>query len=136
MIKKYLKVSLALGILCANILFATDPKLEREEFDINSILYIEEDAEIDLGFNTADYLPEDFNPYQHYFNINSIVYIEEEVNLGINSKSYLPEGFDAYANSFSIDSFNYIDICDNFELDFDSKTYLPQDFNPYDRAVK
>jgi len=43
---------------------------EEFEFDINSIVYIEDEVKIDLGFDTADYLPENFDPYKSYFDLN------------------------------------------------------------------
>ena len=68
-----------------------------EEFDMSNIEFIEVEEGIDLGFDSAKYLPEDFDPYSTSINIESIDFIEdEEVNLDFNTEDYLPEGFNAY----------------------------------------
>ena len=43
------------------------------ELNLNEIEYVEEEPEVDLGFDTSDYLPKDFNPYASYFDLNSII---------------------------------------------------------------
>jgi len=127
--KKNLTLSIALGTVITNTAFATTPK-DVEIFDINSIEYIEEEIEINLGFDVADYLPEDFNPYDIYIDVNAITYIEEEIEISDLSKN-LPEGFDAYAAPTNVQSINYIDENDTFKIDFDTKKYLPKGFNPF-----
>ena len=53
---------------------------------------------MDLGFDTAKYLPEGFDPYEKTFDLNAIEYIEaeEEIDLGFDPMSYLPENFDPF----------------------------------------
>ena len=51
------------------------------ELNLNEIVFIEEDSELDLGFDTSDYLPKGFNPHETYFDLNSIIYVENEVEL-------------------------------------------------------
>lgn len=131
--KKIFKTVLLLSLIFANGVFAADPKTENDELIINSVTYIEDDADFDLGFNTADYLPEDFNPYEVYVDLESIVFIEEDVAINFNSKKHLPKGFDVYAYPTDVEGFNYIDENDEIVLGFDTKKYLPESFDPYMR---
>jgi len=128
-IKKHI-LSLALAALLANGIFANTLTKEVEPFDINSIEYIEDEISVDLGFDPADYLPENFDPYKMYVDINAIAYIEEEITIADFSQ-YLPQGFDAYAYPTDVQSINYIDENDDFIIDFDTKKHLPQGFDAY-----
>ena len=103
------------------------------DLDLKDIVFIEEEPQIELGFDTVDYLPEGFDPYQMYVDLNTIEFIEEhdEISLGFNVAEYLPSQFDPYAYPSDIDGINYIDEADQFELGFDTTTYLPEDFDPY-----
>lgn len=129
--KKTLKVSMLAGLIFANGVFAADPKTEKDELVINSITYIEDDVDFDLGFDTADYLPEDFNPYDVYVDIESIAFVEDDEDINFNSRKHLPKEFDAYAYPTDVEGFNYIDENDEIVLDFDTKKYLPEGFDPY-----
>lgn len=128
--KKNFTLSVAMGIALINVAFANSPNKDVEVFDINTIEYIEEEPEIDLGFDVADYLPEGFDPYKMYIDLNAITYIEEEIEISDLSQ-YLPEGFDAYAFPMDVQSINYIDENDSFTVDFDTKKHLPKGFNAY-----
>lgn len=131
--KKTLKVSMLLGLLFANGVFAGDPKTEKDELIINSVIYIEEDVDFNLGFDTADYLPAGFDPYKIYVDLDSVIFLEEDDNVKLNSKKHLPKGFDAYAYPVDVEAFNYIDKNDEIVLDFDTKKHLPEGFDPYIR---
>jgi len=78
--------------------FANNNKPKEDEFDINSIQVMEEETEIDLGFNPADYLPEDFNPYAYPQDVEGFNYIDENdfFELGFDTEKHLPKGFDPY----------------------------------------
>jgi hypothetical protein len=103
-----------------------------EEIQMSEIVFIEEEASIDLGFNTADYLPEGFDPHTVYFDVNSIEFIDNEItDLGFDTKAYLPANFNAYANPNSLDGINYMEE-EDVDLGFDTKAYLPQNFDPYE----
>ena len=69
--KKKLVLSIALGGLFIQSAFAIDFNKEVEEFDLNSIEFIEEEEVIELGFDTAEYLPAGFDAYAFYFDVNS-----------------------------------------------------------------
>lgn len=128
--KKNFTLSVAMGIALVNGVFANSPNKDVEVFDINTVEYIEEETEIDLGFDVADYLPEDFDPYKMYVDFDAITYIEEEIEISDLSQ-YLTEGFDAYAFPTDVQSINYIDENDSFTVDFDTKKHLPEDFDAY-----
>ena len=122
--KKTIILSIIGGMFFVNGMFANGPKKEKEKFDINSITYIEDEIEFDLGFDTADYLPEDFDASKIYFNINSVDYIEEESILVMYTQQYLPKGFNAYAYPSDVQSINYIDENDSFEFRLSTKLSL------------
>nr|WP_286942682.1 hypothetical protein [Allomuricauda sp.] len=108
---------------------------EPADLKLDEIAYVEDDNEVDLGFDTTDYLPEGFDPYETYFDLNSIIYIEEDntADLGFDTADYLPEGFDPYAGEVSINSINYIED-EEVDLGFDTAKYLPEGFDPYEKT--
>ena len=94
-------LAIAMGLLFAKGVFAIDPKTNKDEFDINSIVWIEEEVEIDLGFNPVDYLPEGFDPYAYPQHVDGFNYIDENdmVELDFDTADYLPEGFDPFVKA-------------------------------------
>ncbi|MUH35473.1 hypothetical protein D9O36_06450 [Zobellia amurskyensis] len=130
---KSLKISMLLGLIFANGVFAADPLTEKDETVIHSINYIDEDTDFDLGFDTADYLPEDFDANDIYVDLGSISFIESDSEVIVNTKKYLPKSFNAYAYPKNVEGFNYIDENDEISFDFDTKKHLPSGFNPYIR---
>ncbi|MBM1105690.1 hypothetical protein JQC67_06000 [Aurantibacter crassamenti] len=131
MSKKNIILSFAFIGLLIQGAFASDIKKEVEEFDLNSILYIEDEEVIDLGFNTADYLPEDFNPNTYYFNLNWVEYVDESKVENVEVENNLPSEFDAYSNPEGIEGVNYIDLNDEIVIGFNTKQYLPKGFNAF-----
>jgi len=129
--KKNVILVLAIGVLFSKGIQAGEPKDKKGELDLSTIVYIEDEEVIDLGFDTADYLPEGFDPYKVYFDLNSVTLVEEEIKLDFDSKANLPADFDAYAYPTDIKGFNYIDANDTIELDFDSTKHLPEGFDVY-----
>ena len=115
--------------------FGQGPNNDCDEFELNSVNYIEEDGEIELGFDTAEYLPLDFDPHTPYINLNAIPFIEDQVTV-YYSLDYLPEGFDPFAYPTYFRNIDYIDPTDEFELDFDSAEFLPEGFDPYSREIQ
>ncbi len=117
--------------------FANEFNTDKVEFDLNSIIYIEEEEKIELGFNTAEYLPENFNPYSSYFNLDDVIFVEKETVLSKRMnrklKRKLPKGFDAYADPQGIEGINYINENDTIVLDFDTHDYLPEGFNAFQK---
>ena len=103
-----------------------------EALDLNKIVFLESEEQIDLGFDTADYLPEDFNPNEVYVDLNKVTYMEfdEDTLLELNIADYLPEDFNAYAIPADIRSISYIK--EEPVLNFDTTAYLPEGFDPYE----
>lgn len=131
---KKLKIIVSSFLIAVSIngLNAQNPNEGDDKFDINSIVYIEEELDYDLGFNTSDYLPEDFDPYNHYLDLNSISYVED-VYVYIDSEKNLPRDFNVYANPTDFRNVSYVDPTDKVHLELDTEEYLPADFNPYSR---
>ncbi len=77
---------------------AKQPLAPVEDFDLNNVVYIEEDQDWELGFDTAKYLPENFDPYSGAFSLKAINYIDlcDDVELNFDTTGYLPQGFDPY----------------------------------------
>tara|TARA_R110002167_G_scaffold84156_6_gene228740 strand:- start:3161 stop:3679 length:519 start_codon:yes stop_codon:yes gene_type:complete len=111
---------------------------------LEEISFIELEAEIDLGFDTAEYLPIGFNPYEGMiFNIDDIDYItlDEEIDLGFDTAEYLPIDFDAYegmgyglddiVGTLDLDDIIYLVEDEEIELGFDTQKYLPKGFDAY-----
>jgi len=109
---------------------------ESTDLDIASIAYAEEE-EIELGFDTAAYLPENFDPTTVYVNLNTIAYLEdtEEEPLGINTKAYLPASFDPYAAPANFMDISYIAEKEEISLGFDTNSLLPEGFDAYEREL-
>ena len=129
--RKNVALAILLGLSFAKGVFAADPETEKKEFDINSIRYIQEEAEINLGFNVADYLPEGFDPHKIYVDLKAVQFIEEEYILDFDASTYLPKGFDAFSDPIGMEGINYIDEIDSYTLDLDTNKYLPKGFNKY-----
>jgi hypothetical protein len=115
-----------------NGLNAQDPNCDENQFDLSSIEYIEEEN-FDLGFNTSEYLPEDFDPYNHYLDLNAISYVED-IYVYIDSEKNLPRDFNVYGNPTDFRNVSYIDPMDELQLELETAEYLPADFNPYLRT--
>jgi hypothetical protein len=131
---KNIKTIVSSLLIVAFINGANAQNANREEdfFDINSIAYIEE-VDFDLGFDTSEYLPEDFDPYSHYVNLNTISYLED-VYVFIDSEKKLPKQFNAYANPSDFRYVSYIDPMDEIKFELETAEHLPADFNPYSRV--
>ena len=101
----------------------------------DNVVYIEENEEVVLGFDTSEYLPDGFNAYEGMtFDINEIDYaeIEDEIDLGFDTKDYLPIGFNPYAKpGLKISDIEYLEMNPEIDLGFDTKQYLPEGFDPY-----
>lgn len=130
--KKNFILSFVTGLAFVNGVFANNTNKDIEFFDVNTVEYIEEEIEIDLGFNTADYLPEGFDPYKIYVDLNAIVYLDEEIELS-NITKLLPANFDAYAVPSDVQSISYKEEIETVQLGFDTNRYLPKEFNAYKR---
>ena len=89
------------------ILFTNIENLSSTAADISAIELIEMEEEVELGFDTAKYLPENFNALKgkHDLNWNTIelIEMEEVVELGFDTAKYLPENFNALKGKHDLD---------------------------------
>ncbi|MEM6892895.1 MAG: hypothetical protein AAF554_04335 [Bacteroidota bacterium] len=71
---------------------------DEEIFDLETVEYVEENSEWELGFDTSAYLPEGFDPYTSVVSINTINFIDlcEDVEEDFGTAEHLPQGFDPY----------------------------------------
>ena len=106
--------------------------MNKPAIDIDSITYIEEEAPVELGFDTAMYLPEGFDAYGNPMNFMDISYIEAEYVpvLDFDIDRYLPKVFDPYKMYLDLDSIQYIEEEDILEYDFEIYQELPADVSP------
>lgn len=77
-----------------------EASLEMGKLNANEIEVVEMAEEVNLGFDTFEYLPLDFDPYAgaNLSDIDFEIFEEEEiVELGFETATYLPNNFDAYA---------------------------------------
>jgi len=103
---------------------------------IETVLYIEQQEEISLGFNTAEYLPVGFDANEANSGINKAEFdalFEEEIVFNFDITSYLPMNFDPYSNTEEITD-EELDMLfqEEVELGFNVKKYLPKYFNAYE----
>lgn len=79
-----------------------------EAVSIASIDVYDLNEEVELDFNTADFLPEDFNAKEGMEDLDwssiNLVELEEEVEIGFDTKAYLPKDFDPYKGMKVTDS--------------------------------
>ena len=66
-----------------------------EEVNVSDINVVELEEEVEINFDTKNYLPERFNANKGMHDINwnavELVELEEEVELGLNNQNSLPE---------------------------------------------
>lgn len=115
MIKMKLSVSLIGCLAFSGMLQANEYTSFPEEPDLSSIEYIEEEDDIDLGFNTSDYLPEDFDPYTFNIDLRTINYAKEEA-LDFDPATNLPLNFNPYAYPGNFMDISYMDPSEDVKL--------------------
>ena len=125
--------------LPSDMLIQFEEKLFSQAHTVNIAMdeldYSKEEEIINLGFDTAQYLPEGFNAYKGMiFDLEDIIYVEdeEEFDLGFSTEVHLPEGFNPYAtNVLTLEEIMFVEQ-EEIDLDFDTAQYLPQGFDPYE----
>jgi hypothetical protein len=107
-----------------------------DNLDLEQIAYLEADEVIELGFDTKEYLPENFDPTTFYFDLEAVAFIEdyEDADLGFNTRDYLPNNFDAYAQPKDVMDVSYIELID-YDLGIDTTMFLPEGFDPYETEL-
>ncbi len=113
-----------------------------EQIDISDIEVIEIEEEVELGFETSNNLPENFNPLKGKHDLDwstiEVTELEEEVEFGFDTSNYLPENFNVLKGKHDLDwsAIELTEIEEEVELGFDTKAYLPYGFNPYKGMIK
>lgn len=103
--------------------------------DVSAIEVIEIEEEVDLGFDTANYLPKNFNALQGKHDLDwrtiEVIEIDEEVELGDETVKYLPKDFNALKGKHDLDwsTIELVEIEEEMEFGFETSNYLPKDFN-------
>ncbi|MBT8273770.1 MAG: hypothetical protein KJO77_08185 [Bacteroidia bacterium] len=71
-----------------------------EAVSIASLDVYEIEEDLELGFNTSDYLPSDFDARKGMKDIDwntiELYEIEDDYEIGFDTKAYLPKGFNPY----------------------------------------
>jgi len=126
-----------LGTLLMSFTATPQCKTNCETLPFEEITFIEPTEDVELDFDTAQYLPEGFDAYKGMdSDVSEVVFIEkeEEIDLGFNTAAYLPIGFDAYKGmEIDLDEVIYIEEEEDIKLDFNVQNYLPENFNAYSR---
>lgn len=95
--QKYLVVAFVVALFLPLLAARTVEDFE-EEFNLETLPYMEFDRDAELGFETEPFLPEGFDPYEGTFSINALNYIEDDTfEIEFDTAAYLPENFDAFA---------------------------------------
>ncbi|NNJ89586.1 MAG: hypothetical protein HKP53_09300 [Eudoraea sp.] len=117
--------------------FIINTETEPEILHISSIPYAELEEEFDLGFETSEYLPDDFDPNLAYASLKELPYYKalEEMELEVDTKRFLPEGFDAYANPTNFMDISFIEKEEEVDLGFDTNGFLPERFDAYKKEL-
>lgn len=123
---------------------ALQSEINPAQLSLDEISYLETGEDIELGFDTSEYLPLGFNAYEGMeLNLDDIVFVESEetFDLGFNTADYLPKGFNAYEGmgidlsvasyEVNLDDIPYIVVDEEFDLGFDTQKYLPKGFDAY-----
>ncbi len=116
-------------------LFEKVERLDNQYLEIDSIEVIEIEEEVKLGFDTANYLPENFNALKGKDDLDwstiELIELDEEVELNFNPKDYLPVNFNALKGKDDLDwsSIEVIELEEEVKFDFNPKDYLPKNFD-------
>ena len=106
------------------ILFNNIKNSNSTTVDISAIEVIEIEEEVELGFDTANYLPKSFNALKGKHDLDlkalEVIEIEEEVELGFDTAKYLPENFNAIKGKHDLDwnTIELIEIEEEVELGY------------------
>ncbi|NER11731.1 hypothetical protein SAMN06265375_10520 [Muriicola jejuensis] len=134
--------TLVFTMLLLGLVLKTSAMEKSNEYnlEVDSILFIEEDEAASFDFDTATYLPVDFNPYAAPSDFRHVSYIEEKaaIDLGFDTKEYLPEGFDPYRFFFDIHSIEYIEDEELLDLDLAIIKQVPTSglMLPYEKEIR
>jgi len=114
--------------------FYCQADLKSGALPLDAIPFAELEEEVDLGFDTAVYLPENFDPTASLVDLKTISYLELEnfEALGFKTEEYLPASFDPYAIPTNFMDISFIEAEEEVDLGFDTKQFLPIGYNAYE----
>lgn len=114
--------------------FYSNAALESGLLPLSAIPYAELEEEVYLGFDTAAYLPDNFDPAAGLLDLKTISYLEMEnfEELGFKTEEYLPASFDPYAIPTNFMDISFIEGEEEIDLGFDTKQFLPRGYNAYE----
>ncbi len=112
--------------------------LDTENLDIASIPYEELEEDIPLGFDTTEYLPENFDPKVSYIDLKAVPYLKmaEYEDIGFDTAAYLPASFDPYAIPQDFMDISFIEEEEEVvDLGFDTRPYLPEGYDSFEEVL-
>lgn len=117
--------------------FSTNVTAESGTLSVATIPYAELEDEIDLGFDTDEYLPDNFDPNLAYGSLKELPYfkVAEEMDMEVDTKEFLPANFNAYAIPENFMNISFIEGEEKVDLGFDTKPYLPVGFDAYEQEL-
>lgn len=88
--QKYLVLAFVAALFLP-LLSAKSTEVPQKELNLNTVNYIELEEETELGFDPSEYLPENFDPYNEDYFLESLNYVEDDsIDLGFDTVDYLP----------------------------------------------
>lgn len=96
-IRKYIAVLFIAAMFLPLFSAKAEKEVKDNQFNIQDVVFEEQDDVLELDFDTKGHLPIGFDPYANEVSIQTIQFMEEdEVELDFDTTTYLPENFDAY----------------------------------------
>ncbi|MCG2462772.1 hypothetical protein K8352_18560 [Flavobacteriaceae bacterium F89] len=106
--------------------------LDYEVLDVKDIKVLENDEDIDLGFDVKNYLPENFNPYSTSGNLKMSSIDYGYLTTGTGGAPVSEDFVQIGGHSpVKVDDIVVLENDEDIELGFNAKEYLPRNFNPY-----
>ena len=100
-----------------------------EPVKIKDINVYELEEEVNIDFDTKQFLPEGFNPLKGLgdldWNTIELIELEEEEVIDFDTKQYLPKDFNSQKGMYDLDwsTIELIEIEEEVDIDFNAKSY-------------
>lgn len=108
--------------------------IKDEPVKIEEVYVYELEEEVNIDFDTSQFLPEGFNPLKGIgdldWNTIELVELEEDVYFDFDTNIYLPNDFNPLKGMYDLDwsTIELIELEEEVIFDFDTKKYLPANF--------